>query len=1854
MESSWNPALRPDSIAPTSRPQHRPSEECEKGGSEALESHSPSFSGPEKDDSTSVNLPGKAQDIDVAFDTLARRASAEGNNVKPRLVATTSFPTVPPLREAPPQDIPSLPKSQAEAIVEEQNSLDSERDLDAEDSIPTQNGDGWVQFASEDQENDDVGFFSQNRDVEGITEASFTQEALARFEEGVPLVANNDEERVSIQPDALNHDASSAFFGTGFDESSKEVDDAARRGTPPMGRKSTSQVLETLQYDAQKANDDGGASHGSFDSPSEKETVGDLIVSKAEDSQPFKDSEGPNGDAQETDISSLWKAALGDDEFLDQPEQISDPPFFFEDDGEGFLEDISEAQLSADQTSNGASNASQLGVGLGQRVVTSNSYVPIAGGAAPSTNIPQARPHLLNQALNPASTSKDSVYGQGSNLRSSDLPTPARPQLKESAQSFVDKSKGGYQSPYDLPMDITRPKKRANVPSKAPGQSESVNIRQAPPPRRSSILSPQIPNRDTNSMHESGTTLDRHPPPLSKPPSSAGGFFEDLPSSKPRPSSSRSAKNAPTVNQQLAAPLPPPSRPITQDGSRGIISGTNASNEQEYTMLPPEKLGLFDEPSSKQSHPKQVPVMSSRYSPAPLKTTSVPPPSNRYTVSPMTAPRPPSSHALQHQPRTSSPLTYRALSSNQPAMQNSYGTENMGRKDMVNNVELPMFGQSESDVGIARGDTSNVVPNRQSGSENRSKESFSKTTPSDYTTLAPSRGSTPPNSLRYSYAPAPHQTPAGPEARRPLSEHPVARQAFITDTVGTSSPVVDQSSRFPGPPIHPNLDQQPNYNKDTGPLINSSVVKAPKGPSYEYIQPTDGRELDALERWKGCPIFAFGFGGKSVKMFPQHIPRFAAGQKIPIMKCSPGEVKIENERTFKLDDSIATFPGPFKNKSKKKETLEWINNMLLRMGSHYNPNEENGFRSTLIGMSRRHDEKLLLWRIVRLLVENDGVLEGNDNIEKAVRAVLSPDLGEVGAAPVTSRKRATSSSMALDPPIHTHMNEIRKHLLRGEREPAVWYAVDRGMWAHAMLISSTMSGTIAKQVAQEFVRKEVNGYRDNTESIAALYQIFAGNCEESVDELVPPSARAGMQMVSKNTDSGPTKNAMDGLDHWRETLTMILSNRTSEDTTAIVALGQLLASYGRVEAAHICYVFARTPSLFGGPDETTASIILLGSDHLRQPFDYGRNLESVLLTEVHDYARSLLPSSSSASTLSPHLQSYRLHHASILAEHGKKGEAQQYCDAILSTLKSTTKPSPYYHGLLLGSLEALQDRLRQAPRDTSGSWISKPSIDKVSGSIWAKFNSYVAGDEDDTSSNSGKATDAAAGPFASVAGESTTDVRAQSSTDLYGDAYQQSTYTGVQPLSNSNYAPTGSYTPRPSLERQTQPNTGFDRSSGSDIYRNDVSLRQDIPRPASSAGMSSRSYAPPPRSSTYASRSREYYPKTFTQAEPEPMLSSPNKNRKQVSVTPPLGRNSQLELLADVTHDSLDREPSQNFTPLLNEGEQQNASADQYHSMQPSALAENQSSSSRRLPDQQPSSYTIQAPPYRANIRDHDSSVDASPTPDQAPSPYEPPVYEVASHQEEKDTSLERPRKSMMDLDEEDDFETRAATLRREEKARKDREADEAFKKAAEADAQRDKIPKLNSKKSWFGGGWFGSNKEKIPEAGTPNAPIKVKLGEESSFYFDKELGKWVNKKGGSNDVPAAPTPPPPKGPPSRTVSAAAGPPLRSTLTPPVPPLPSGLMNSGPSNRAVSGPAFPASPLSSRPSHTSSPAGEQEQAHEEMNTGSGPPSAPPSRPATGQGGSNNIDDLIGIPQARKGGTVKKGKKGRGYVDVMAK
>lgn len=605
---------------------------------------------------------------------------------------------------------------------------------------------------------------------------------------------------------------------------------------------------------------------------------------------------------------------------------------------------------------------------------------------------------------------------------------------------------------------------------------------------------------------------------------------------------------------------------------------------------------------------------------------------------------------------------------------------------------------------------------------------------------------------------------------------PPRRSQTQSPSAVRSKPSLPTLSRdvYPRPAsVNDRAATQQNITSPPSTVYQSSGRARALSQHVEYIRPSDGRENDPLERWKGCPIFHFGFGGATVSTFPKQVPRFAAGLNKPLMKCSQGEVKIGSVKIMSLHDSIKAFPGPLKSKNKKKEVIEWLQQ---RISDFERDLSQMAPTQVLPDPRKRYEEKILLWKLLLVLVEFDGVIEGKAAAEKAVRFILSPETAEGSPGNLHPSSNTDilgiakmSGTSHLSEPTDPHdVEALRRILLQGEREKAVWHALDKRLWAHAMLISSTMDKPIWRQVLQEFIRQEVKPLGQNTESLAALYQIFAGNWEESIDELVPPSARAGLQFVSKAAGTGPTRNAFDGLDRWRETLTLVLNNRSQEDGKALTALGRLLSNYGRIEAAHICYIFAKAPGIFGGADDPSISVALLGADHIHQPSEFGLDTDAILLTETYDFACSVLAPSTSA-TVSAHLQAYKLYHAMLLAEGGYRPEAQQYCDTIAGALKSTTRLSPYYHSLLFGALDDLVGRLRQAPTESSSSWMSKPSLDKVSGSFFSRVNQFIAGDDSDADSAvSGRGTDPAAGPFAGVSGGTPGISRAASPADLYG------------------------------------------------------------------------------------------------------------------------------------------------------------------------------------------------------------------------------------------------------------------------------------------------------------------------------------------------------------------------------------------------------------------------------------------------------------------------------------------------------
>ena len=1595
-----------------------------------------------------------------------------------------SFPAVPPLHLSRKLDGQTHGQSQVESILEQDEEIGdmSQQRYDRGEPQPNNVAETPLGRCSGDEEDDGYkNFAGFALDTDAGNVAISPPDDEARFEEGLPLVKSGS---FSLEPpeeqpspvDQLNEDPTTTdqeFFGQDetseflsedytttdqdpFAQNPQSSEEDASFKPAALDRKSTGQVLQSMSFPPRHITHDAPARQAG--APSLSDVPGGEFTASSSPGTSHVDTEGthlaekspeqgPEHGPEQTDedLAAMWQAALDDDDLLDDIEAPAEQPAM----------DRSASTSSNTQASHGSARQTHR---FGNANADPSSPVNRNSPASNQQNQPQVfqnympmgREQIPGPSASYLSHSALAPGGFGQPAAQQSLPnnvsSAARPDMPKPAQSFADKSKGGYTSPYDLPMDVSRPKRRTNLQQVQNASNTRISSQPPPPPRSTSIYAAGSPVTDQSPplppLPSNATALPPNRPSSSnvrtKP--SVGSFFEELPSTtRSRPSSA--GKYTPAAPPHLPGQIPPRPEAARPPPSVQRPPLTSSNTTPNFQLAPPERHSPYANPPQHDNTSNAPLQANSRYSPAPGQPSNVPPSRNRYAASPGVGPRPGAPPQITtFQPRTSSPLAQDTSHQQQPF-----------RKGFLPNGAPERHPPSQRNMTAQRytsNDHAAALPQLEERFEPSVGRNIPRTPSEEPTTgpmyaqgnnqLSPSRGygglyrSSPSGSAFSTFTPESEPISTSPHAQ---SQYPVQSQPQMNVEDVNFEPPRRSQTQSPGA-IRPKpgavnrtqaVHQRPasaiggQSHIGANPPYPSSYAPAARNEDasrkdLEYIRPVDGRESDPLERWKGAPIFKFGFGGNIVTSFPKHVPRYAAGHAFPMVNCSPGEVKLRLGNVGTLDNDIANFPGPLKSKGKKKELLGWLQQKIATLESGRASITPS---SQLPDPSKRHEEKILLWRIMHIFIEHDGSITRNGKAESAVRAVLSPEASE-GEVPEHTSAELGGHRPSISRPDGSHpvgestdadaMESVRRLLLQGEREKAVWLAVDRRMWAHAMVLASTLERKIWKQVLHEFTRLEVKPFGENTESLAAVYEVFAGNWEESIDELVPPSARAGLRMVSKAASTGPTRNALDGLDKWQETLALILSNRTPEDESALAALGRLLAGYGRTEAAHVCLIFAKSAGLFGGSDDTQqTAVVLLGAHHQQQPFDFGRDLDSILLTEVYEFGRSVLAPTATLS-VSPHLQSYKLYHAMLLAEHGYRVEAQQYCDAVLSTLKSTTKPSPYYHSLLFTSLDDLLERLQQAPRDGS-SWMSKP-MDKVSGSMWKKFNNFIAGDESDTASVASGKGEQDAGPFARVTPDPSNMSRSESTTDLHG-AYGSlngppppaAAALGSRYAPSSPYAPAGQYTPRSSLEqhgRSSEESYRPSQSSGLRPIQSQNPYYSNSSRyassPANLEGASSHQYAPNHQTFPYASQ------------QPATYLPTPPTQPDSIATAPP-------------------NDPS----------------ASLYHqeTYQPDSPPKSQA------PPHQSSSFEG---PYNNTYEAPQSSYDPSVSAYEPPSSYAPYSPEGQEDPSPSEPKSPKKKKSFMYDDDDDDFNSRAAAVLKDEKARKDKDADDAFRKAAEAD----------------------------------------------------------------------------------------------------------------------------------------------------------------------------------------------------------
>ncbi|KAI1816706.1 Sec23-binding domain of Sec16-domain-containing protein [Poronia punctata] len=1709
---------------------------------------------------------------------------------------SNSFPVVPqPEHPVDEQVSHPPPTSQAGEILQDLDTEDAHTDAvasDRNDVVSPRDGPVIAGGKEENSFENTVG-----GDAVGTEQEAFE----ARYEEGLPLIPQHDPREMEASPEKEKADPTSVFAeDEAGDDFFAQVQSNA--GTPEetsfdttLQRKSTTMVMgqnadsEPLSPAEETLSKEPDAPNTTLNGDSVHSPEGGAKVSTGTE-----------------DLDAKWAAAFEDDDdegfLLDTGADTTeskelDPAEIFGSDDEGFLED-EEQPAAASSTSNGPYAPQSI---QQQSYPAPNPYAPAPLVAQTPVTLP--RPPYATANTAPVITG----YG---------LPPP-KPELPK-AQSFASKSKGGYQSPYDLPMEVVKPRKRASAQQLPRVNAASPSHPSFPPPRSGSTYSqPPPPSGGSNASlsppssshsNQQSSIAAQKPAPQLKSKSS---FFEDLPmTSRPRPSS-RHTTSAPQVQQSppthLQGPAPGPPiahHPISPPvASPPVQPHLPTQAAAVPALVAPERMSPYASlQTDAPSRPLPQSTVSNRYSPAPA------PPISRSSSGTYSAVPPP---VLPHQPRTSSPLAHFEVSHTKP--ENKIGSPISG-----GGVSLTRSGSSQYEPRVTR------VPSLPPTQEVEEEQALDP---------SPEIVAKAPSVLREAsrYAPAQTQNRHTPP---PLGIHPSNPLSPPKRSISNYAPqsVANVPSKEPGF-VPPPRSQTQSPGALYGNRANAAAAESAPRPSSAHaptspqasraqplqsnlrargmsqhlnlVPPTDGRELDPLQRWRGAPCIAWGIGGLFISTFPKDIPRYGISSTIPQITRSPGEVKINHMKDIQpLEERLSKFPGPLKGKSKKKEVLAWLTTGIDGLEQ---TTTNMSFHQQISHEDKRAVERVLLWKILRVLVEHDGTLEGNPTVDKAVRDVISPELAAntelssgIPASVNLTDMTSPSSTMRADATDPAAAEFIRRHLLLGEREKAVWEAVDKRLWGHALILSSSMeSPELYRRVTHEFIKKEVNHPGHGNESLAALYGVLSGNFEEAVDELVPVHARAGLQLMSTST-SGTSQDVLAGLDKWRETLGMILSNRRHGDGEALRSLGNLLSGYGRAEAAHICYIFARNFATFGGLDDPNANFVLVGADHRRQADQFAKETEALQLSEVYEYGLSLAPSSNVAYTCA-HLAAYKLQHAMVLAEHGLRDKALQYCDSIWNAIVSQTKKSPYFNPVLESAVDDLMRRLKQAAGEESSSWITKPKMDQVSSNMWSRFSKFVAGPDDDNAGGAPGEGNPDIGPFARIAGGTPTVSRSPSVSnfEVYGNSppmsvQKTSAYAPIASQSTASpYEPGGPYSPAP-------------RTSG-DMSRSSYDLARqgsDMPNGNSSP------YAP-----TSAGTSGAYQPT----APLSPQASSYMPTQYQATASAP-------EQSSDIGYPG--------YQPFNGQVAEAADAAPAYG--YPSTTTQDQASQQ----GYQAPSYGGYEPPSMNSFEPQKAQEDA-PTggyepPSYQPSGFEPPSYEPGPVGNDESSENKPKKKSFMD-DDDDDF----PSLRPKEKSKeeKDRENEELVRKVAEEEEKRAAEAKAGKKSGWGFGGWFGGGKKEPAEL--PNKPIKAKLGEASSFVYDPDLKRWVNKKPGAENTPAkTATPPPPRAASTPPTSTASAPPIAISA----PPLSRGTtpmrLSKTISTESLNTPG--GAPLMARSisnqSNTSLPGG--------------PPSAPPSRPTTSLSNASSIDDLLGAAGTRKG--AKKPRKSGRYVDVMAK
>ncbi|KAL0581708.1 hypothetical protein V5O48_000290 [Marasmius crinis-equi] len=344
-------------------------------------------------------------------------------------------------------------------------------------------------------------------------------------------------------------------------------------------------------------------------------------------------------------------------------------------------------------------------------------------------------------------------------------------------------------------------------------------------------------------------------------------------------------------------------------------------------------------------------------------------------------------------------------------------------------------------------------------------------------------------------------------------------------------------------------------------------IKAPTHAPYAPSPSLLGTNDPLGRAGARIPVFSFGFGGKIVTCF-HGADKLSTGFDVALASRNSTGVSIRVLNKVipesALDLSPSSFPGPLfsdpgtpttalvrtgastQMKNKKTRLLKYLSDRAeeISMGL--------GYLHAGTAEKRQAEGKLILVKLLKILIEHDGKLLGTPQAEVAVRNALVPEL-DLSTSSTSDADSFTSPGFSAlgedialqssvlpndlsDPSVTvstlrpSSLDKIQDFLLRGEKRKAYHYALDQKLWAHAMVIASGIDKEAWKEVVNEFLRSELGskdlaskpsanpafahaqplsgapapgGTTNGREGLRVAYSLFSGQGPAAVQELIP-------------------------------------------------------------------------------------------------------------------------------------------------------------------------------------------------------------------------------------------------------------------------------------------------------------------------------------------------------------------------------------------------------------------------------------------------------------------------------------------------------------------------------------------------------------------------------------------------------------------------------------------------------------------------------------------------------------------------------------------------------------------------------